>query len=296
MASAYKVGTISEILAKEAGGVDRGEKKDPRLVALFGGAGSASSKVFRTVKVNASEIFKKEQEPFELTTSASTKLGVKKKKIKLGNKDAASIRVEAKRKINMEQVEGGSSSSSVVTKKMKVGKKQISLQDETISTSTSTKASSPFPVSEKKAKQMKTKHLKKLTKVMVEEKEDGVEINSVKTKKENKLKKKKERKIMKEDKEIKPKIEDEDDLGDEKSTKQQGKGLDYFKTLAERNAPKAKDPELEARTIFVGNIPGDTKKKQLKKLFLKFGSVETVRLRCGAPSKPTQLKKVAINK
>lgn len=66
--------------------------------------------------------------------------------------------------------------------------------------------------------------------------------------------------------------------------------------LSERNAPKDKDPELEARTIFVGNVPGGTKKKILRKLFKECGTVETIRLRGGAPNKPTKLKKVAVNR
>jgi hypothetical protein len=69
------------------------------------------------------------------------------------------------------------------------------------------------------------------------------------------------------------------------------------KTLRQLNAPKEKNPELESRTLFVGNVPKDASKKQLLKLFKPFGgTIETVRLRCAAPDKPTSLKKVAIYK
>lgn len=304
MASAYKVGTISEILAKEAGGGGSVEKHDPKLAALFGGAGVTSSKVFRTVKVNESEIFK--------TKGPLEKGKIKKEKIKLGNKDAAGIRVEAKRKIKIEQVEADS--STLKKKKNKVGKKKISVQDETVSSSSPT-ATSTKTSPAKSAKKSKKKNKGKLKEVMISEKEEeeGSETKSESTEKvkvKGKKLKKKKGKVVKVKKEIvKQEIEEEEeDVEDEgpqeedeeedgRGTEQvQGKGSDYFKTLAERNAPKAKDPELESRTIFVGNIPGDTNKKQLRKLFIKFGSVETVRLRCGAPSKPTQLKKVAINK
>jgi RNA recognition motif-containing protein len=69
-----------------------------------------------------------------------------------------------------------------------------------------------------------------------------------------------------------------------------------LKTLIEKNAPKEKNDELEARTIYVGNVPKDINKQQLKKIFKEFGQIETIRLRCGAPDKPSKLKKVAINK
>ncbi|XP_021945288.1 RNA-binding protein 34 isoform X2 [Folsomia candida] len=69
------------------------------------------------------------------------------------------------------------------------------------------------------------------------------------------------------------------------------------KSLKETNGPKIKDPELEARTLFVGNVPKATKNKEISKLFEPFGgSVETIRLRCGVPSKPTMSKKVAMNR
>ena len=39
------------------------------------------------------------------------------------------------------------------------------------------------------------------------------------------------------------------------------------------NSLPAKHPDAEKRTIFVGNIPVLTKRKQLRKLFAKYGRV-----------------------
>lgn len=76
-----------------------------------------------------------------------------------------------------------------------------------------------------------------------------------------------------------------------------GKVGEIKKSLKELNAPKDKNPELEARTLFVGNVPKDAKKKQILQLFKPLGgSIETIRFRCAAPDKPTTLKKVASNR
>lgn len=69
------------------------------------------------------------------------------------------------------------------------------------------------------------------------------------------------------------------------------------KTLKEMNAPKDKNPELEQRTLFVGNVPKESTKKQVMRLFKSLGGkIESLRFRCAAPDKPTRLKKVAINR
>ena len=45
------------------------------------------------------------------------------------------------------------------------------------------------------------------------------------------------------------------------------------------NPVKPKNPEHEQRTVFVGNLPLKTQRRQLRNFFMKFGQVESVRLR-----------------
>ena len=53
------------------------------------------------------------------------------------------------------------------------------------------------------------------------------------------------------------------------------------------------DPEREARTLFVGNIPyAQANKKKLIKLFSNYGDVESVRFRCAPLKDPRMSKKV----
>lgn len=54
--------------------------------------------------------------------------------------------------------------------------------------------------------------------------------------------------------------------------------------------------EREARSIFVGNVPHTITTKKLRKLFEKFGPVESVRLRCPPLADPRVPKKVAVIK
>lgn len=53
-----------------------------------------------------------------------------------------------------------------------------------------------------------------------------------------------------------------------------------------------RDTSKDSKTVFVGNLPVNTDKKELHKLFRKFGSIETVRLRC-VPRSDTKLPKRA---
>lgn len=53
-----------------------------------------------------------------------------------------------------------------------------------------------------------------------------------------------------------------------------------------------RDTSKDCKTVFVGNLPVNTDKKELHKLFRKFGSIETVRLRC-VPRSDTKLPKRA---
>ena len=56
------------------------------------------------------------------------------------------------------------------------------------------------------------------------------------------------------------------------------------------------DEEKEKRTIFVGNLSVNVKKPQLKKLFCKFGKIETIRFRCASRPDLKTTKKIAVIK
>jgi nucleolar protein 12 len=54
--------------------------------------------------------------------------------------------------------------------------------------------------------------------------------------------------------------------------------------------------EHNTRTVFVGNVPHDITTKKLRKLFEKYGRVESLRLRCPPLADPRVPKKVAVIK
>ncbi|XP_073975432.1 uncharacterized protein [Rhodnius prolixus] len=54
--------------------------------------------------------------------------------------------------------------------------------------------------------------------------------------------------------------------------------------------------ESEKRTVFVGNLPKAVNKSKLKKWFTKYGTVESVRLRCAPLADPTVPKKLTVIK
>lgn len=56
------------------------------------------------------------------------------------------------------------------------------------------------------------------------------------------------------------------------------------------------DPELKARTIFIGNVPIKCTKKTIKKHFRKYGIIESIRIRGIPVANPSLSKKVAIIK
>ncbi|XP_063919236.1 RNA-binding protein 34-like [Zophobas morio] len=70
------------------------------------------------------------------------------------------------------------------------------------------------------------------------------------------------------------------------------------KRLSSKNKPKKQeeDPELRSRTVFVGNLPISVTPKKFKKLFTKYGQVESVRIRGVPVADPKTPKKVAIIK
>jgi len=61
-----------------------------------------------------------------------------------------------------------------------------------------------------------------------------------------------------------------------------------------RKAKPQRDDEEEARTIFIGNIPSETKKEELLKLFKSYGKVESIRFRNIVPEDITKTKKFAF--
>lgn len=57
---------------------------------------------------------------------------------------------------------------------------------------------------------------------------------------------------------------------------------------------KKRDLVEESRTIFVGNLSVSSDVKSVKRLFKKFGKIETVRIRCAVPADPKVPKKAAV--
>lgn len=65
----------------------------------------------------------------------------------------------------------------------------------------------------------------------------------------------------------------------------------------EENRSKGRDPEMEKRTIFVGNLPIKADKKAVKKFFDTFGPIDTIRFRGAArPDMQTTKKQAIIQK
>lgn len=52
-------------------------------------------------------------------------------------------------------------------------------------------------------------------------------------------------------------------------------------------------PDRQARTVFVGNVPASATKKDLRRFFTRYGTVENVRFRSAAPARASISKKVA---
>eukprot|EP00094_Tigriopus_californicus_P000452 TCALIF_00439-PB protein Name:"Similar to MRC1 Macrophage mannose receptor 1 (Homo sapiens)" AED:0.06 eAED:0.07 QI:7/0.88/0.83/1/0.74/0.69/36/84/3089 len=88
----------------------------------------------------------------------------------------------------------------------------------------------------------------------------------------------------------------EDDLDrSEAITQFHGPSLKY-RVRDEDEKKRVVDPEKDARSIFVGNLPATVPKKKLVKLFSPYGQVESVRLRCAARPDPKTMKRVAVIK
>ena len=70
--------------------------------------------------------------------------------------------------------------------------------------------------------------------------------------------------------------------------------LAIFPSRYEDSKSRVRDPDADARTVFVGNLRSDVKPRRLRSMFREFGPVESVRLRCAARPDPTTPKKVAV--
>ena len=53
------------------------------------------------------------------------------------------------------------------------------------------------------------------------------------------------------------------------------------------------DAQKLARTVYIGNVPASTSRKELKKHFTTFGSVDSVRLRAAAAANPKMSQRAA---
>lgn len=63
-----------------------------------------------------------------------------------------------------------------------------------------------------------------------------------------------------------------------------------------RKKERVADPERDRRTVFIGNLPVDFKKKQLTRLCSDYGIVSSVRFRSVAITDPEKSRKVAVFK
>ena len=68
--------------------------------------------------------------------------------------------------------------------------------------------------------------------------------------------------------------------------------MTILQVKAEDSKERKEDPEKEARTVFVGNLPVSCKKQDLKKIFADFGKIEAIRFRCAARPDLKTTKKV----
>ncbi|XP_070556961.1 RNA-binding protein 34-like [Ptychodera flava] len=70
--------------------------------------------------------------------------------------------------------------------------------------------------------------------------------------------------------------------------------IGFAKHKEKKVKPSPRNPEQDSRTIFVGNVPVSITKKDIMKLFGKFGEIESMRLRSAAPSTLNLPKKVIM--
>lgn len=314
----YEVGSIAQLIAdaskskkKTKAGTDKEDKMyDSKLCKIFkknseevvkSGLKLPLIPSFSTYVPIMTNSDRGRAEQVTVTPSPSPSRSTFPADVKLKNKDAAAIRIEARN--NNKKVLAGSE----VT---------VKIEGSPITTS----APSNKKLKEK-ARKLKWRNQKREKLKQLKSESSGQNDLDSETKKNNKGKKR-QLKVEKadesesdEDDEIvqdipkakktknDPKLEldspvpsDEDDEDDETSKPNEDKSEKPKLSTAELNKPKEKKDEHESRTVFVGNVPTKCKKKELKKLFKNCGDIEAVRFRGVTPAKPNALKKIALRK
>lgn len=92
--------------------------------------------------------------------------------------------------------------------------------------------------------------------------------------------------------------EEDDDISDEDEEEEAGEGNSTFENSYQGKNSEDADSSFEnmkkdSKTIFVGNLPKDITKKDLRQLFKKFGKIDTIRIRGIVPKNLNIPKKVA---
>ena len=109
--------------------------------------------------------------------------------------------------------------------------------------------------------------------------------------------------------EVEDEADTEDELLDQDEVQQvrsksQTKGKNHKQTICDKTSRRKGarettenqilvDPEKGKRTVFVGNLPPTCTKKQLVKMFCRFGKIESIRFRCARGSKLLPKRTVA---
>ncbi|KAG8223230.1 hypothetical protein J437_LFUL003581 [Ladona fulva] len=113
-------------------------------------------------------------------------------------------------------------------------------------------------------------------------------------------KRKVEEKLLTKRKKFKVDNEDSDDDSPkvERKSKKQVNKINAERRIMESEVKKEKEsnPDEDSRTIFIGNLPCTIKVAKLKKLFKKYGEVESARLRCAPVANLKIPKRVAVIK
>lgn len=102
--------------------------------------------------------------------------------------------------------------------------------------------------------------------------------------------------VVKKPKKQKRKILDTDILDSDDSDTEEPKKKKKIIKDSEIEKKVVEDPELKARTVFVGNVPLKCSKKSIKKLFRKYGIIDSLRIRGIPVANPKMTKKVAVIK
>jgi len=117
--------------------------------------------------------------------------------------------------------------------------------------------------------------------------------NEVKTENDDSVQDKSLKKTKKNSKKVS--VEDKDDSEeDDLSVKYNQPSSKFRVRHEEENRTKPRDEDKEKRTIFIGNLPINATKKQIKSLLRECGKIETIRFRGAARPDMSTTKKQAI--